>query len=444
MFPQVFFGIYLLASIVAFRFGPTESDVRNPLVFYSYVLTAVAIIVAGFRLGVAAPARQYVGKLSGSQLLRISIMLTLVVLPATISQRSASEATLTSALLDPGAVYRARLEDLQSRGSIPVIAIVRGLMSPVLAMLLPLGVLYLRHLPRYWAPLWLLGVLGIAAESILSGTAKSLFDIILVLPWLLWLRYGRKPNVGAPAGIVRKGGKTALPVVALRRRRRSRTKSFLAVLLAGAAIAGGLKYFSYSRQSRFGMEGNEYPLHTVGWSTEKYGVPLPEGVEYLVYSIIGYWTQGYQGLSECLELPFVWTGGVGHSTFLMNYAGQFVGDRNHFLQDCYPVRLEQVAGYDAFTKWHTIFPWLASDLTFPGAALFVGLMAFLLARAWRDAVTGINPLALAILTQLLLMFYYVPANNVRLSFSEEALAFWSTLALWLMSRGRLATRVGTC
>jgi hypothetical protein len=63
-------------------------------------------------------------------------------------------------------------------------------------------------------------------------------------------------------------------------------------------------------------------------------------------------------------------------------------------------------------------------------------MAFLLARAWSDCLLGENPFALAFFAQALLMFYYIPANNIRLMFSEEMAMFWSLLTLWLATRRR--------
>ncbi|MBV9122201.1 MAG: hypothetical protein JO112_02425, partial [Planctomycetes bacterium] len=105
-----------------------------------------------------------------------------------------------------------------------------------------------------------------------------------------------------------------------------------------------------------------------------------------------------------------------------------------FYDRCYPARLECTTGYSAESYWHTIYPWLASDLTFPGALVFMGLMAYLLARAWSDSLRGDNPFALGFLAQILLMFYYIPCNNVRLQFAEEIITFWGLLVLWLGTR----------
>jgi hypothetical protein len=102
----------------------------------------------------------------------------------------------------------------------------------------------------------------------------------------------------------------------------------------------------------------------------------------------------------------------------------------------YPFRLEAETGYRAGNNWHTIYPWLASDLTFFGALAALGVMASLLAKSWGDALQYGNPYAVGFLSQILMLFFYIPANNGRLSYPEETTCFWGLLALWLLSRKR--------
>ncbi len=184
------------------------------------------------------------------------------------------------------------------------------------------------------------------------------------------------------------------------------------------------------------MTGNEYPRWTTGWSEDRYGFALPESIEYPLYNLAGYGTNGYQGLSECLDLPFEWCYGCGHSSVMMRRIGSFLGDPNFFWERCYPVRLESETGYSATQKWHTVYPWLASDLTYVGALIFVGLLGFLLARVWEDCLRGNSTLAVCLLAQLLMIFYYIPANNAHLSYLEESLAFWELLIAWWFFRPR--------
>lgn len=429
LLPMLFFGTYLFGSIVVFAFGPACYEVLNPTTLYSYVLLSQAIIALGYWIGIQDRPTTYRGKSSAVKLLQVSILLTLVILPATFSQRNYGDVSLTSALLDPGAVYNARLQSLQGRDEVPIVQICRGLSGPILGLLFPLGAMFLHRLPKTWRILWAVALAGTAAETLMSGTAKGIFDLILILPWLLWLRFGHHEDK-QPAP------KTNQPITRKRRAKRSPLTKLGVVALTVIILGVGFQYFGYSRQSRYGLSGSDYPPYTTGWSETMYHVPIPPSIEYPLYVVSEYWTHGYVGLSECLDLPFVWGYGIGHSSVLMNYAGAIAGDESYFVERSYPARLEAETGYDSYTHWHTIYPWLASDLTFPGAAICLGLLAWLFARVWSDCLLGANPYAFAFLGQLLLVFYYIPANNVRLMFSEEAITFWGLLFLWLFTRGR--------
>jgi len=257
-------------------------------------------------------------------------------------------------------------------------------------------------------------------DGLLTGAAKGVFDVALIVPWFFWMRIRREradPRSAAPS----------LPAPLKR-----------SLLAAGALLAAFvvIQYFTTSRQARYGLSGDDYPSSTIGWSEPEYGISLPPSVEYPTYMILSYWTGGYCGLAGSLELPFEWCYGCGHSFVLMRYAGYLSPNRDFVYDRCYPARLERSTGYSSENYWHTIYPWLASDLTFPGALLFMGVMAYLFARAWSDSLRGENPFALGFLAQVLIMFYYIPGNNVRLQFSEELLSFWGLMALWLWTRKR--------
>ncbi|WP_146451901.1 hypothetical protein [Bythopirellula polymerisocia] len=363
-------------------------------------------------------------------MLKLAILAMLIMSPITIYNRDRSEVSITEAITNPGAAYAARAERLNNRESAPLVSIVRALLGPIFGLFVPLGVIHLKGKRDAWKTLWRIGLLSLLVESILVGAAKGLFDLALVLPWLLWLRFHTGSSTESQHS-------TRTQARVNRRRNWSFAQKVLLVSITLSALLAGILYFGYSRQSRYELSGGSYPLWTTCWSKDLYGVTLPESVEYPVYMLSRYWTQGYLGLSECLELPFEWSFGIGHSTFLMRYAGILSSNPNYFLNKSYPYRLESETGYSVAHYWHTIYPWLASDLSFPGSILGIAVLAYLLGRAWKDAMWGQNPFAAGFLGQILLLFYYIPANNVRLMFSEEAIAFWGLLFLWkITSRTR--------
>jgi hypothetical protein len=430
LFPILFFEAYLLASVLVFAFGPVEFSVDNPWKLYSFVLVGQLVIGAGYALGMAGPPRDYCGRLSANEILSVAIVVTIVLTPLTLHYRNYAGISLTEALRDPRAAYMARLESFDGNADTPLLSITRGLLAPVSGLFVPLGILYWRRMDGIRRALWAAGLAGLVAETIYSGAAVHLFDLVLTIPWLLWLRshHGLAPQEAAQRR------QFAVPPAP---RKPARSSQRVALLVVSAAIlVAGFQYFSYSRRARYNLADNEYPPLTTGWSAERFGVTLPEPVEYPMYMIARYWTHGYDGLAQCLDLPFEWSYGCGHSLFWSRYVGALCGDREVFLERPYPARLEAVSGYRIANYWHTVYPWLASDVTFPGAIVFMGVMAFLLARAWSDALVGANPFAAGFLVQMLMLFFYIPANNGRLSFPEETLTFWGLMVLWLTTRKR--------
>ena len=426
-FPLLFFEAYLIVSLLSFTYGPHDWNIDNSLAVLSYALLGQILIGAGYWVGSAQGPRG-LGVERGDFVnitLKVAIILTLVLLPPTISTRNSANLSLLEALADPGAAYQARAE---AQFDYLWLSVIRTLLSPVLSLLLPLGIVFWRCLNLPWRGLWLAATSGVAIVPLFTGRAFGIFDITLTAPWLLWI---------AVSGVPARARLNALPE---HRRKRAILwrRALVAVFVVSVAIPS-LAYFSYSRQSR---GGEAHYRRATGWSEEQYGISLPEAVEYDVYYVTRYLSLGYYGLSGSLRLPFEWTGGIGHSAFLRRYAAMVSSDLEWIDEATYPARLEAVTGYSSTGSWHTIYPWIASDLTFPGALVFVGLMAFLFARAWSDALMAENPFALGFLSQIMLMFWYIPANNLRLANPEAAFAFYGLLALWLVTRAGSTTGNG--
>ena len=423
-FPIYFFASYLGMSLVVFAFGPCQFEVANPFSLYLFALIAIGAIVLGFSFGASYHAPRYTSTISADAVLRGSILVTLCTVPLTFLSRNYAELSLAEALRDPGAAYSARLQELLSRDGISMVSIVRAFLGPAIGLFVPVGIVYWNRLVGVWRWLWLAGLVGLVIESFFVGAAKGLFDVVLIVPWFMWLYFYRRSQSGPRPSLIQR-----LKAASGRHR-----KTVFVGLVTVVIMSLGIKYFAHSRQSRYGMVGDEYPPYTTGWSQPLYGVYLPPSLEYPIHMLSRYWTHGYVGLAECLQLPFEWSFGVGHSTFLMRYAGRLANDPDFFLNRSYPIRLESATGYNASNYWHTIYPWLASDFTFPGAIVVIGIFAFLLSRAWHDCLTGMSPFAPGVLAQLLLMFYYIPANNARLMFSEEIITFWGLMFLWAVTR----------
>lgn len=123
----------------------------------------------------------------------------------------------------------------------------------------------------------------------------------------------------------------------------------------------------------------------------------------------GYFGQGYYGLSLSLEQDFTWTYFTGSSYSWSVILNRFVG-LPFLVEDSYPYLVGQTTGW-AQTKWHTVFAWLASDLTFSGTVLFCGFVGYIYGRLWTEIINAENPFSILVFCMLTVGAFYAPANN---------------------------------
>lgn len=126
--------------------------------------------------------------------------------------------------------------------------------------------------------------------------------------------------------------------------------------------------------------------------------------------VLFYVSHGYVGLSYCLNLPFEFT--WGHTIF-RGIAGTmlpYIGVDNLFINS-YLVRNEMQNGWSALQVWSTVFPWLASDVTFWSIPIVMFIIGYSMKKSWKISVIFENPYALAFLGQLFIFCFMIPANN---------------------------------
>ncbi|MBA3672358.1 MAG: hypothetical protein H0W68_10105, partial [Gemmatimonadaceae bacterium] len=106
----------------------------------------------------------------------------------------------------------------------------------------------------------------------------------------------------------------------------------------------------------------------------------------------------------------------------------------------YPARLDVEDDYSVTQFWHTLYTWIASDVTFPGTLVVMMLIGRLFALIWIDTLRGDNPYAVGMFLTLVTLLYYVPTGNIVLGQPEAFAAFWGLLLMWLATRRRAPAR----
>jgi len=421
IFPIIFFEVYLTVTVLLFAFGPWNWPVSNPVSLYSFLIAAQIALFVGYRSAIhSRPHPRAVNWLARRRLLLVSLLIGFAWLPQLYKTRTNQlDATLGSAfrsvatgLSDPAKQYASRFHDIATSQTVhaTLIDYLSFFAYPILWLLFPLCVVYW---PRLSRSLRIGLVIWIAADLLTwaaAGANKGFADYAMLLPWLL---LAQKPHLLA------------------------RTRWRHVLIIGGVALiglSGVLAFFSANMLGRAG--GQDVPLYDVrSGTTANAANPLlailPLHAQGPAASFMSYLTQGYYALGLSLREPFVPCWGLGNSYFIEGLSRKVVN--TGILDKTYPSRI-QAYGWDRYRNWHSIYPWIASDLSFPGTILFMYGLGWLFASVWSDVVINKTPVAVSLFTLLLVMLFYIPANNQVLGFPGTATPFLVFLPAWLIAR----------
>jgi len=411
LLPIIFVLVYLSLTVLLFAFGPWPWPVRDGTKLYLFLAGAHLALLLGYWSVVRRAPQDYSGRWAVRQLVFASLIANLVLLiPTSLSRSGSGIPDIITGLTDPGSAYARSLALRTEETSF--IEYVRIILGPLLFLLLPLTAFYWQKLPRTLRIGATLGILGFLAISMATGTNKALADFVLLVPWLITGSY--------LAGVLK-----------LNKRRKT-------ILIGAVALAAVflLAFFAVGQSTRVGSSS----ISGYFASTDMYADldnpllrDLPDTMRIGVVGLTSYLTQGYYALYLSLDEPFVPMFGVGNSMFLYRNAARLTGLDE--IEDMpYPARIERRYGWDAYGNWSSIYPWIASDVSFPGTILVVFLIGRLFALSWLDTLKGANPFAVAIFAEFIIMLFYFPANNQVLQSGEGLISFIVILLLWLRTR----------
>jgi len=416
MWPLLYFQLYLSASVGLFFLGPWPWPVRHGGELLAYLLAAQVAVAIGYFCagrGYAFRPLAVTTPRSGPVLAAVAAVVSLAMLMPTSFARSGSAfPQVIEGFTNAGAAYNAHQAWLETRESF-LVEYLRILLSPILIGLLPWSIVYGGQMSIQMRVIAVLAVFGFISIYVATGTNKGLADLLITVPWLV-----------------------ALAV--LRGELRLRVPRWLVILLLIAAVLQFLDFFGRGQLQREGGVG-EFGVFNSGSEIisadreHPLSRNLPTQGVVIFESMTRYLGQGYFALEQSFELESARTLGAGSSMFIARNADSLLETR-HFSEESLPGQLERQTGWGAQALWHSIYPWLASDLGFTGTLLGVGVFGWLLGAVWLDALRTLRPAAVALLHMLLILFHYVPANNQVMQSGESAAAFFILLAWWGVSR----------
>ncbi len=422
LFPLYFFQVYLSLTVLLYAFGPWPWPTQEPGILYGFLLLVQVAFWLGYRLGVPKVPCKYVGPWSMQVLVSVSLILNMVwIVPSFMSRSGATGFSLggmlesaLQGLYDPGSMYAARMEALATVEKTTLFGYLSQVVSPILWFAIPLAIFFWKSLDRLKKIFLLIVVFFEIVSWVAIGTNKGLFDILIVVSWMVIAANPRFISSFDFRGFLKS-----------------------AVLIIGGLVAV-LYFFAIGQEGRGGGEIPAYDrsaniqLDYDNWLI----AALPDGARLPFGAVASYLSQGYYPLSIALTEPPTFSYGVGHSHYYTGIVQSFVG-QGVISDKTYPALIEKY-GWDRYGKWHTMYTWMASDISFAGVIVFVFALGGLLAKVWCDVVYRHNPPAVALLALLCIMVFYFPANNQVLAFSRTANAFWVILVFWGLTRSRKA------
>lgn len=213
-------------------------------------------------------------------------------------------------------------------------------------------------------------------------------------------------------------------------------KKYKRIATIGGAVF--IVYFVFSitlRTEAYGGAIEDQLIDPNGWMVSVFGIRGTVGITRL----LSYFSHGYKGLNYCLQLPFEWTYGYGGAMGIDSYISQYFGVPSQ-LPNTYPVRMEAVFGYSGLQSWPTVFPWWASDLSFPGVVVFMFFIGRFMCTLLKESYCKSNLLSAVLFSYFFIMIACLPLNNQILQTRPTFLTTAALLFLWVFSSSRLKKR----
>ena len=273
------------------------------------------------------------------------------------------------------------------------------------------GVLNFKILTRLDKMLLILMSLCPVNLSLLRGTDKEIFDMVIIIGGLVMISLARRTIFSAKT--VKITGRKLL--IAL-----------MSVGSIGLIIFLLFTYRKYQRLDSTDAFCFAENLICADYSGLLMSI-LPDFVSFGISMLTSYLTNGYYGLSIALQQPWSFAYGIGHSSALLSLFERF---SEGSLVDATLIGKMSAAGWDHRYYWASIFTWIANDVGFFGALVVIGLIARWFHQAWVDAVYLKNDCAAIVFILLCVLFFYLPANNQLTQTFDSYFAFLAAMIAW--------------
>lgn len=270
-------------------------------------------------------------------------------------------------------------------------------------------------------------IIGILAWGVLTKQKKLLFVIFLLIELFYW--FGRGTNFGIINIIV-----IFLLAIFLNqfKKKMSLSQQMKRYIFLGFFLLFGLWVFSYNLNERGGSKEIIYSEFSLGRSDvdERDGIltALPKGLQKSYLYVVSYLGQGYYHTCIAFDLDYRFTYLLGNNPESINIAQLVNLDVE---RDTYVYRLKDY-GIDPKINWHSIYTWIASDVTFFGVPLVFGFFGFLFGFSWIFSISNDDFLSKIVFVMIGTILIFSFANNNYLG--TIFYSFNIVIAYWYITR----------
>lgn len=412
--PIIFFGSYTVLTFLIFVVGPLSTRVSNWLALISFLTAVVIAFCGGFVFvlrwlaradwqGTADPPDTY--RRDRWLLIGGIVWYILYSIFSMVSFEVTSPADLVEAILDPRGSYYDKFEAIADGPIWILLFQVLNLSGALYFLLVPLAVYHWHRLTWRMRTAAIIAVIAYVAFFLAVGTQKGIADILI-------------------ASVV-----VMLALAVARFDLSVLLKRFRWVVLGVVVGALGLVFvILFSLGTRTDDTSTTFQNDAMARALEQLTPALGPHLARGLIVASSYVSQGYLGLSYSMRLPHEWTGGLGSLRAYSSYLPQYFGipDPRY---NTYPYRVEESFDWSATGQWSTVYPWLASDLSFPGVVVLMLILGAALALIWRHCLVGRSSIALAMLVVVASFVIYSPANNQLFNDRHSAIGV-TTIVLW--------------
>ena len=404
---------YLLGTFFLFITSNLFAETPNPIYLMVFVLLAFFALWAGYVLGIRTCEKRWIRVEAFSSFERRRINWFVLIgscyaivwgVNQIIDYGGTNPVQVIEAIVNPGTAYSAKFEVFERREfnqEVNRVTQILILLSVIYAMFFPALVMHWANLRRRVKFLAVIATVIYILSYLFIGTQKGIGDVLIYAAAGWSIRYSLNQQISP---------------------KRISGRSIAALVLIGTIAFVYMAVNQASRAAEFGLTTTLLAGDVSNtYLASVFGQPFALGV----YTLIGYPSHGYFGLSQSLTADFVFSYGAGISQAFESYRYQFLGGPQNFLLT-YPFRTEALTGWPAGMYWSTAFPWFASDLTFPGVIILMLLLGFVFARVWLSSLRRMDLISLAALGQFFLFVAFLPANNQVLM---QRQGFWVVLTL---------------